>query len=223
MKNYFLTIFSFLIIVQNAFSQTDTLTVKDEIKVKNWNNLPYFMDDLMLIVGLNRGGIHFSNEFKDLSFASGYQIGVEGFLPLGNITFFDYGIHFSNRNFIHNPQDILFESYFLDLPIYVSFSLPELRSIDLRLLLGAQFSSRLGTRQSKPYVLNDPEMFYYIPSQFKNFDFGMTFGLSGEVGDFYGRLRGYVGANNFYSQEQGAYSAFSIEMGYFIFRRYRKY
>lgn len=211
----------------NNFSmgQVDSLTLADNLeieKTRKRNNLPYFMDDLMIIGGINRSGLYFSDNFRDLSYGSGFQIGAEGFLPLGNITFIDFGIHYAQRNFLHNINDIKFKNHFVEVPIYVSFSLPELTRIDWRFFLGTQITYRISSSQSASYDIVLPEIFNFDPERFKRLDGGMTFGLSGEVKDVYLRLRSYVGVNNLDRNDQGAMNAFYIEVGYFLFRKYRK-
>jgi len=223
-KNIFLILILFSSI-NPLVGQSDSLKVVYNgtiEKTKNKGNLPYFVDDLMIIGGINRSGLYFSDNFRDLSYGSGFQIGVEGFLPLGNITFFDYGIQYVQRNFSHNQGDILFKNHFLEFPLYVSFSLPEFTKIDWRFFLGTQFTYRLSSSQSGTYDLLLPDTFTFDPERFKRFDGGMTFGLSGEANDIYMRLRSFIGVNNLDRDDQGAMNAFYIEVGYFLFRKYRK-
>jgi hypothetical protein len=208
----------------SLYAQIDSLkmeSIKDTGKGRKISKLPYFMDDLMIIGGLNRSGLYFSDNFRDLSYGSGFQLGIEGFLPLGNITFFDYGIQYAQRNFKHDSNDILFKNHFLEFPIYVSFALPELRRIDWRFFLGTQLTYRLSSSQSGSYVLLDSNTFTFDPQRFKRLDGGMTFGLSAEANDIYMRVRSFVGVNNLDRNDQGAMNAFYIEVGYFLFRKYR--
>jgi hypothetical protein len=218
---FFIVILSFQVF--DLLAQGDTLELQStKIKQGKWSNLPYFMDDIMIIGGLNSSGIYWSNNFRELSYAGGFQLGVEGIMPIGNITFVDFGFQYAQRNFIHDVNSIKFTNHFLDFPVYVSFALPELRRIDWRFFLGTQLSYRLNSTQSGDYITIDPDFFQYDISRFKRFDLGMTFGLSGEVKDIYFRLRSFVGVNNLDNLEQGAMNSFYIEMGHFLFRKYRK-
>ncbi|EOZ93562.1 hypothetical protein A33Q_3508 [Indibacter alkaliphilus LW1] len=176
----------------------------------------------MLLAGFNSGNVYWSNHFRELRSSGGFQIGFEGFIPLGQITFLDYGIQYAQRNFKHGKQEILFKNHFLDFPIYASFMLPELRSIDLRFFLGTQFSYRLSSEQSEIYPLLSNDSFQYDPTRFNRFDSGMTFGLSGEKGNFFFRLRSFVGISKIDRMDQGSMSAFFIEGGYFLFRGLRQ-
>lgn len=195
---------------------------KDGKKINN-KSLPYFLDDVMIVGGINRSGLYFSDQFRELSYGNGYNIGFEGYLPLGKITFWNYGVHFSRRSFHHfQGSKVRFDNQYLDFPLYVSFGLPELKSIDWRFFLGAQITYRLSSNQNGEYPILGEDFFYFELTRFKNLDGGMTFGLSGEAKDFFFRLRSYVGVNNLDDFDQGAMNTFQIEMGYFLFRKYRK-
>jgi hypothetical protein len=202
--------------------EDDTSLQQEGNKIRN-KQLPYFLDDVMLIVGLNRSGLYFSDQFRDLSYGSGYNIGAEGYLPLGKITFLNYGVHFSQRSFYHLPDSkVKFDNYYLDFPVYVSFSLPELKRIDWRFFLGTQLTYRLSSSQVGEYPILGEDFFQFEVRRFKNLDGGMTFGLSAEARDFFFRLRSYVGVNNLDELDQGTMNSFNVELGYFLFRKYRK-
>jgi hypothetical protein len=186
------------------------------------SNLPYFLDDVMILAGVNSGNVYWSNHFRELRSSGGFQIGLEGFVPLGQVTFIDYGIHFAQRNFRHGRQDIVFRNNYLDFPLYASFMLPEFRSIDWRFFLGTQFSYMLSTSQSEEYLPGGFDDFQYDPSRFNRFDTGMTFGLSVERGNFFIRLRSFVGISRVDRMDQGGMNAFYLEGGYFLFRRFRQ-
>lgn len=215
---FFILFFSCWVCLQtSAFSQEDEgARLQDSTIMVSANGTPYFLYDLMIVGGLNRSGLFFSNEFRNLAYSNGFQIGIEGFLPLGRVTFFDYGIQYAQRNFIHRPEQITFSNDYLDFPAYVSYALPELKNIDWRVFLGGQISYRFSSRQSMPY--KSTVGFQYDPRGFHRVDGGMIFGLSGEWKNYYGRLRSYIGVNNMDSQDQGAMNSFFIEFGYFIFR-----
>ncbi|GHB27284.1 hypothetical protein GCM10008106_05020 [Mongoliitalea lutea] len=210
---------------QSGFSQSETEDEKDSEKEKKestkWGNLPYFMDDIKLVAGLNRGGVFWSDEFRNLSYGSGYQLGLEGFLPMGKISFFHYGMHYSARTFNHLNQ-VDFRTNHLDFPIFASFGLPEFTSIDFRFLLGTQLSARIGGRQIGTYSSLGNDQFLFDVNEFKSLDGGMFFGLSGEQKDFYFRVRSYIGVNNLDRRDLGSLNAFYIDFGYFLFRRYRQ-
>lgn len=184
------------------------------------SNIPYFTNDLFLVAGLNYGGLYWSNYFKELRSAGGFSLGVEGYTPMGNMTFINYGLHFAQRNFIHGRQEILFSNNYLDMPIYVSFRLPEFQNIDFRFFLGTQFSYRLGSNQQSPYLPGNLDAFEFDTDRFNRFDTGMNFGLSGETGRVFFRLRSFVGISKLDRMEQAPLSAFFIEGGYFLFRNY---
>lgn len=195
---------------------------KEDSKIRN-KALPYFLDDVMIVGGINRSGLYFSDQFRELSYGNGYNIGAEGYLPLGKITFLNYGMHFSQRTFYHfQNSKVRFDNHYLDFPLYVSFSLPELKRIDWRFFLGTQVTYRLSFNQVGEYPFLVDDFFQFKGRRFKNLDGGMTFGLSAEARDFFFRLRSYVGVNNLDELDQGAMNSFNIELGYFLFRKYRK-
>jgi hypothetical protein len=202
--------------------EEEILEESEEDEVLTLSNLPYFLDDLMLIAGLNSSNVYWSNHFRELRSAGGFNIGVEGFLPLGQVSFIDFGIHFAQRNFRHGDQNLLFKNNYIDVPIYASFMLPELRSIDWRFFLGTQFSYRVSSNQSEDYFALSNDIFQYDIASFNRFDTGMTFGLSGESGNFFFRVRSFVGISRIDRNDQGGMSAFFIEGGYFLFRGLRR-
>ena len=191
-------------------------------EVKKRKDLPYFFDDIMIIGGVNRSGLYMSNEFRSLNYGNGFNIGLEGFTPLGKITFIDYGIHFTQRSFFHDRNSVQFRNNYLDFPLYVSYSLPELTSINWRFFLGTQFTYLLSSNQIGNYLNDSQVNFQFDPNRFKRFDFGLNFGLSAEVKYYFFRVRSYIGANNLDSSDQGSMNSFYMEFGYFLFRKYRK-
>ncbi|MBW3466719.1 outer membrane beta-barrel protein [Arthrospiribacter ruber] len=186
------------------------------------SNIPFFLYDVMITGGLNTSNVYWSNHYRELNPAGGFQIGLEGYFPLGQVSFIDYGVQFAQRNFRHGSQSILFKNNYLDFPLYASFSLPEFITIDWRFFLGTQFSYRLSTTQSEDYLLFNQDRFEYDPQRFNRFDTGMTFGLSGERNNIYFRLRSFVGISKIDRLDQGAMSSFNLELGYFLFRNYRQ-
>ncbi|PRY85703.1 outer membrane protein with beta-barrel domain [Mongoliibacter ruber] len=212
----------FILFPVSGFSQEEDQEIEETENILDLSNLPYFLNDVMIIGGVNSSGIYWSNHFRDLTMAGGFNLGLEGFIPLGQVSFIDYGVHFAQRNFRHSQQNILIKNNHLDFPLYVSFMLPELRTIDWRFFLGTQFSYRLSSNLSEnysPFIMND---FQYDPQRFNRFDTGMTFGLSGEVGNFFFRARSYVGVSKLDRAEQGAMFSMMLEGGYFLFRNYRR-
>jgi hypothetical protein len=211
-------------------SASGSLSHKDEDGKKKskkeeksyWHNLPYFMDDITLIAGLNYGGIYMSNHYREMSYASGFQIGVESYVPVARIVFVNYGLHYAQRNFQY--QGRLTQNSFLDFPVFASFELPELRSVDLRFLLGGQVSYRLSSKTENPFAQEPSStgVFPSKPDEYKHFDLGWTFGISGEYRSVYFRLRSYVGLNNIDPRDQGSLNSFHLDVGYFLFRGLRK-
>jgi hypothetical protein len=209
------------------------LEIRQEVEVPvslesgwDWKKLPYFLDDYFFLFSLNQSGMYWSNQFRELSYGSGFSIGFEGYMPLERIAFLNYGIHFTQRNFSHNLENAIgVRSSYLDFPIFVSYELPELRRYDFRFLLGGQTNFRLKSRIIGEYssaVIEDPNSFNYDVNLFRSFDLGFLFGLSAEYENIYIRARSYVGVNKLMETEQGSMNSFSLDFGYFLTRRFRR-
>jgi hypothetical protein len=217
---FLLSVFNTVINAQNL---TDEIILDSDIKKSsfNWENLPYYMDDIWLLGGVNSSGLHWSNNFRELDYAQGFHLGIETYIPMERILFLSIGVHYSQRNFSHNPELITFKSSYLDLPVFFAFELPELREADLRFLLGFQLSQRINSSQDRLYS-STYDGFTYNLNDFNSFDLGWSFGVSAEYKDFYVRLRSYIGVIKHDVKDQGMMNSFNIDFGYFIFRPLRK-
>lgn len=222
--------YTLFLVKANASSVSD-----DNEGEKKWKKygrlaqLPYFMDDIQLIGGLNTAGLYMSDNYRNLSYAKGFQFGLESYIPVGQIIFFNYGVHFSQRNFMY--KDDLFKNNFIDIPLYVSYELPVLKSVDLRFFLGWQFSYRLSSVSDQRYFEEGGSgNEYYKVDDFNRFDTGWTFGLSGEYKSIFFRARSYVGLGGISpttiidgkTNIKGTFNSIGLEAGYFLFRNFRK-
>lgn len=188
-------------------------------------NIPFIFDDFSLIAGGNTAGLYWSNNYKDLSYSAGYNLGIQAYFPLNRIAFFNYGVLFSQRNFSYSDANIKYRNHFIDIPLFFSYTLPVLQNYDCRFLLGTQISYRTSSDQIGEYsslILDDPDYFKYDIGQFRKWDYGWTFGVSAEFNHFYLRLRSFVGLNKLMNTEQGSMNSFNIDVGYFIIRSLRK-
>jgi hypothetical protein len=205
-------------------SNQDSIIQKKSFKI-NWSNLPYLFDDMSIIVGANRSGLYYTEYYRELGHINGFTVGVEDFIPVFERAFFHFGVKYARRGFSHAKHNIQFRTHNLDLPMFLSYELPAMRMYDLRLLFGGQMSFRTGSttlgRYTAPNIPGESN-YYYIPSSFNNFDFGFTFGLSAEFNDFYFRLRSFNGYWKLMPDDTSMNSSFSLEIGYFIFRKLRK-
>ncbi|HMP98652.1 MAG TPA: outer membrane beta-barrel protein [Cyclobacteriaceae bacterium] len=190
----------------------------------DWHNLPYIFDDMSIIAGVSRSGLHYTANYRELSHIGGWTLGVEDFVPVFERAFLHFGVKYARRGFEHSRHDIKFITHNIDMPLFLSYELPAMRLYDFRLFFGAQTSIRTGSNRQGNYGVPLPgETFYtYIPSQFNRFDFGFTFGLSAEVKDFYIRMRAFSGYFKLMPDDTGMNSAFSLEVGYFVFRNLRR-
>lgn len=200
-------------------------------KFFNSKILPYYINDIYLIGGLNQSGIFWSYNHRDLSYSGGFQANIESYVPLMRKAFFNYGFGYAQRRFNHHVstingrKQVQFVNHIIEIPLYFSYELPIIPDVDFRFLLGTQLSFRLNSSQRNPYPeLTEmmPNQFIYDVAKFKNFDFGMLFGLSGEYKDFFLRFRSYVGVVNLTSTETGMFNSFYIDFGYFFLRNWRK-
>ncbi|MBX2946553.1 MAG: outer membrane beta-barrel protein [Cyclobacteriaceae bacterium] len=187
----------------------------------DWNNLPYSFDDMTLLVGINTSGIYYSNNYRELSYITGYSIGVEDFIPVFERAFFHFGLKYTRRGFEHSDYHVKFKTHNIDVPLFLSYELPALRMNDLRLLIGSQLVFRTGSTTEGAYT-SPGDYYRYYPTQFSNFDFGFMFGLSAEFNNFYTTVRSFSGFVKLMPDDTGMNSTFSLEVGYFIFRNLRK-
>jgi hypothetical protein len=183
-------------------------------------SVSYFLDDFSVFGGINSSGLSFSNNRKNLAYTGGFQFGVQEMVPLGKVTFFNYGIQYSKRGFSHESEGVSFSNYYLEFPFSVSFELPELRNLDFRFYLGAQIASLLSTKQTGQYG-TDPD-FFYDPGEFTKMDAGFIFGLSIEKSNFFLRVGSYIGLRKLAEQDTGFQNSFSLDFGYYLFRSLRK-
>lgn len=214
--------------VENKAISSDTIPkAREKSKKKkeagkiNWNNLPYAFDDITFMVGISNSGLYYSNHYRELSFKPGFIIGAEDFFPVFNKAFLHVGLKYAQLGFEHTPYNVVFTTHNIDIPLFLSYELPELRSLDLRLLIGSRFLFRTGSTTQGTYP-NSPDITRLNPTQFSNFDFGFVFGLSAEYKNFYFTARGYTGFIKLIPSDTGMNNSFSLEVGYFIFRNLRK-
>jgi hypothetical protein len=228
----------------NAQNLSDTTALKEEIKaitddsfdVKNktaktsktekkgfninWYDLPYTFDDLSIIIGITNSNLYYSNHYRELSFTPGFSIGAEDFFPVFNKAFLHVGLKYTQLGFEHSAYAVKFTTHNIDIPFFLSYELPELRSFDLRLLIGTRFLFRTGSTTRGNYPPSE-DIYRFRPSQFSPFDFGFVFGLSAEYQNFYTSLRGYTGMIKLAPDDTGMNTSYSIDFGYFIFRNLR--
>lgn len=206
-----------------AVNAKDSATAKTK-KGFRWNNLPYFMDDIMVIGGINRSGLYYTVNYLELAHKTGFQIGIENYTPLLEKAFLHYGVLYANRGFEHERHSITFTTHNLDIPLFLAYELPANRRFDWRFYVGTQISTRIGASASANY--QSPELgddyFRYFPDRFQRMDWGFSWGSSMEYGDFYWRFRAFSGVVKLTPEDQGMNSSFSLEFGYFPFRRLRK-
>lgn len=204
-----------LVLINNPTTKADTsLKVKKKTSIKN---LPYLMDDLMLIGGLNQTTLAYSKEHRNISYQGGFQIGIENYTPLTEKSFMHFGLMYAQRGFRLNENK--FYSHRLEIPLIFAYELPEFRQFDFRFLIGTQVSAQISSSESGEFL--DHLDYRYRSAEFNAFDFGFTAGLSAEYGDFYLRCRTYFGANSLVKNDSATLAFFQFELGYFLFRRYR--
>ncbi|MFN3528492.1 MAG: outer membrane beta-barrel protein [Bacteroidia bacterium] len=219
----------------NPHGVVDTNTVALENRKKrllrkrldemNRNQLPFFIDDIMLVGGLSATNIHYSNEFRHLSMRSGFNFGIENYFPLLPKAFLHYGLHYSRANISYQPLDATRANISfgrIDIPIYMAYELPVMRQTDFRIFLGTQLAFRTGSGSidfpagfaQPPY----PSVYVLNSDNFQRFDYGLNWGLSMEYDKWFWRMRSYIGTRRLFSNDTGMFSAFYLEGGFFLFR-----
>ena len=211
-------------------AQTDSLTVNEDSVVNEernllvtstfWGELPYFFDDLMVVVGYGRSGVYMSRFYPDTKRIGGLVLGIENYFPVLPKAFLHYGVHTTSRGLLHTPYDVKLRTQYLDVPLFLSYELPELRQYNLSVQLGMQYSGQLSGRLRGAYP--DDFTFRYDPAQLRKHHLGYVFGLSLEHKSWYGRVRMLPTLTKLVANDQGMNTSLQIEFGFFPFRNLRK-
>lgn len=227
-KIIFALIFSIIANTQ-IFSQETTSEVVfedsgNQISEKKKKKLPYFMDDVMVVGGINQSGLYFSNNYRNLAYQTGFNIGFEKYFPMPRVLFISTGVHYTHRNLRHKVNNVIFINRYIDLPAFFTFALPEFRKVDFRFLVGTQLSFKLNSKQVNQYTsdnISNDAVTTYSKSDFNVFDIGWVFGASAEYQNFIFRLRSNIGTTNFIKRDPGSFNTVTFDVGYFIFRPFR--
>jgi len=228
---YLKIILLFFISTTTYYSQEDEIntsnnaSLEEEEEVSKKFDFPYYLDDLVIVAGLNNGGIYFNKNNSETTYGYGSHFGVEHYQSPGMNLFINYGLHFNNTNFRQRSADIEFSLYRLQAPIFVSYEIPELREFDFRFLLGFEFSYLLNASMSRAYNAFEqasPDFFNYQPNKFSKFDAGLFFGLSVERDNYYFRIGSTINVINLDPNEQGMIHQLHLTLGAFPFRFLRK-
>lgn len=185
----------------------------------------YLLGDLAVTIQGNRSGVGMSRAFRELGFNNGFGVSIESYTPVMPMAFFNYGIGYSNKSFRFSPEeqdvDVHFKLNFIEVPLFLSYELPELRSVDFRFLIGTQLSYMFGANRHGEYstsMLENRTLHVFNEENFTPFDFGLLFGLSFEYKAFYLRCKGVVGTVMLDAPNTGQFNAFSLDIGVFPFR-----
>lgn len=226
----FSVVFFISLVASPVFAQTDSLTVKDERVVQQGRNslatstflgkLPYFLDDLMVVVGYSRSGIYMSRFYPDTKRIGGLVLGVENYFPVLPKAFLHYGVHTTSRGLLHTPYDVKLRTQYVDVPLFLSYELPELRQYNLSIQLGMQYSGQLSARLRNDYP--ETSSFNYELAQLRKHHLGYVFGLSLEHKSWYGRVRMLPNLSKLVANDQGMNTSLQIEFGFFPFRNLRR-
>ncbi|MDO8966351.1 outer membrane beta-barrel protein [Algoriphagus sp.] len=203
-------------------ADTIILESQKQIYSKNKSTLArsYFLKDLSFYAGANSSGLLFSNYHRDLEYKGGFQFGVQEIYPLGKKTFLNFGLQYSKRGLRHSKYQVEFDNSYFDVPVSVSFELPELRSLDFRFYLGGQFSTLVNAKQRGIYP--DNTLVAFNGSKFSPTDGGFIFGITIERFDFFLRAGSYIGFRKLVPWDTGAPNSFGVDLGYYLFRSLRK-
>lgn len=211
-----------LLLCKGLISQAQTDTTKQsQNNFKEFiGDLPFLFDDIFITAGINRSGLFWSLEHNGLKYGSNFQVGIESQLPTERF-FFTYGLHYVRSTFhYHNELQQELESAYFAAPLLLSFELPELQSVDWRVIVGLQAQYRLNTKSSNHEPAHD-DQFSFNPDEFTQFDAGIVFGTSAEYRNMFFRARTVLGTSRVSKQKQGSLSTFHFEIGYFLFRPLR--
>jgi len=203
---------------QVVAQETDTLVFREIER----SSLSFWLDDTYLIGGVSYGGVYYSKNFRHLHYMPGFNLGIEQYFPLTGRMLLSGGVHYAQRNFLHEPsgERVALMNHFLDIPVSASFVLPVLRDFDFRIIFGANTAFRLASGRVGDYS-EDYEGFQYDVRNFQAMDFGWMFGFSAEYRNILMRFRCMSGFARIDGTEQGMFNSLNLELGYYLFRRKR--
>lgn len=196
----------------------DTVVNRNGKKKFQLNNLPYIMDDLMFIGGLNQTTLAYSIEHRDINYGGGFHFGAEAYLPILEKAFMHFGVSYVMRSF--SISDRRYMMHNLEFPLIFAYELPEFRRFDWRFLLGFQVNGNINSTERGDFESGNGN-YRYRADAFRTFDFGLTAGLSGEYRDFYLRFRTYIGTLSLIEKDSATTAFFQMDFGYFLFRKFR--
>lgn len=224
-KRLFLVLFSILVFFK-GYAQEGT-TDSTDIVILSKSSFSLLLDDLFIVGGVNVGGIYYSNNFRNLSRLTGFSIGLEQYFPLSRKVLLSSGFNITERNFNFSQGNakIGVNALYLDLPLTASFELPVTHKAEFCVFVGMVASLNLNASINGNYedlIANNPNTFIYETKDFHTGDFGWHFGLSAEYKNFLVRARSYSGFIKLDKKDQGMQSSLSIEIGYFMFRKFKR-
>lgn len=217
--------------LQNNVNSVSDTVLSDAVIVERSNTgivgalkqLPFLFDDVIFVGGVLRSGLYYTPNYEEISHVTGWKAGAETYFPLFPRAFIHSGLYFARRGFAHSFYDVSFFSDHLEIPLLLSYELPELERMDWRFITGIKFSHALSTRMSGVYDLSGDasEFFQYNPGNFNRPDWGFYYGMSMEFRNLYFRAGIYTGVVKIDPADQGMRSVFSFDAGFFLFRSLR--
>ncbi|MCH8554054.1 MAG: outer membrane beta-barrel protein [Schleiferiaceae bacterium] len=224
---FILFFIQFELIAQSKTEPSDTLGMESDtlsFAVLERSTFSKLLDDTYVFGGAGLTGIYYSNNFRHLSYTSGWVGGIEQVLPFGRKTMVATGLSVASRNALYQPgkKKVQLNNIYLDIPLSTNLELPILRPLDFRIIFGANAAFRIYSNITGDYdgvFAEVPEAHFYQTENFQNFDFGWFFGLSLQYKKFVFRARSYSGFGKLDRTEQGMLNSFTFEVGYYLFRK----
>lgn len=184
------------------------------------NDLPFILDDIAIVGGMNRSGLFWSPESRNLNYGNGFQLGAELQIPTERF-FFTGGLHYMQTGFSYSTEHTQqVKSKYIAAPLTLSFPLPEFSLVNWQVFTGIQAHLRASSSVSS--VGNTGfDGVIFDPDHFTSFDAGLILGTSAEYRNFLFRARTVIGTARYSTQIQGSLNTLHFEVGYFLFRPFR--
>ena len=190
---------------------------------KLFKRLPYFFDDIMVVFGVSNSGVYYTPNYESLAHVPGLKLGLESYFPVFPRAFLHFGVLGNRRGFEHASAGRTFNSLFIEMPLFLSYELPELEFMDWRFIAGTKFAYLMSTESldSGAGHQEAEDLFHYDPESFNHLDWGFYVGMSFEKRNFYLRISSYTGVVKLVPTDQGMRAEFSLDLGFFPFRSLR--
>jgi hypothetical protein len=182
--------------------------------------LHYLSEDTYVFGGLNAFNLLYSNQFRDLDFGWGYNLGVIGYTPLQKKSYLNIGLQIQYVRFHHKTQnfDEWPQFFKAGIPLYVSYDLPSPPKSQVKIQFGTQVDYIFFAGKNSTTMPQEAE-FRFDLNQLKRFHFNYRIGFQMEYSPLILEVFYVHSLNKMFQNDIGVPNQFCLNIGYF-FKRY---